>query len=167
MERFFKDNYTRTYRYALSLVGDDEAARDIVADSFEYLIRHFSEQHSEQPSIPTDSDLRNQLYTIVRNKSADHFRRLNVRDRYAQYVIASADGSEPVDADVHEAQVEEIYQAMNLLTPRTRAIVEAHYLQRKKYGEVASEMGISESAVKKHVMQALSVFRERIKRKDC
>lgn len=162
-ERFFKDNYARSYRYAISLVGDGEAARDIVADSFEHLMRHFSTQ---QPP-PTDTDLRNLLLTMVRNKSADHYRRLNVRDRYAQHVVASAERADTVDAGEHEAQVDAIYRAMDLLTPKTRAIVEAHYLQHKKYGEVAREMGISESAVKKHVMQALSVFRERLKQKDC
>ena len=34
-EGFFKENYSKIYCYAHSLVRDDEAARDIVADSFE------------------------------------------------------------------------------------------------------------------------------------
>lgn len=158
-ESFFKDNYSKTYRYALSLVRDEEVARDVVADSFEYLLK-------QRPAV-TETELRNLLWTIVRNKSADYYRHLSVRDRYADYVVASADRADSLDADDHEAQVEAVYQAMALLTPKTRAIVEAHYLQRKKYTEVAQEMGISESAVKKHVMQALSLFRERIKHKDC
>ena len=51
---------------------------------------------------------------------------------------------------------------MEHLTPRTRDVLERHYLQGKKYSEVAMELGISESAVKKHIMQALKLFREKM-----
>lgn len=51
---------------------------------------------------------------------------------------------------------------MEHLTPRTRQVLEAHYLQGKKYSEVAAELGISESAVKKHIVQALRMFREKV-----
>lgn len=51
---------------------------------------------------------------------------------------------------------------MECLTPRTREILEAHYLQGKTYSEVAIELGISDSAVKKHVMHALKFFREKL-----
>lgn len=62
----------------------------------------------------------------------------------------------------HEEQVVQILDLMKCLTPRTREILEAHYLQGKTYSEVAIELGISDSAVKKHVMQALKFFREKL-----
>ena len=55
-----------------------------------------------------------------------------------------------------------IRRLMEHLTPRTRDVLERHYLQGKKYSEVAMELGISESAVKKHIMQALKLFREKM-----
>ena len=50
---------------------------------------------------------------------------------------------------------------MKQLSPRTQQILNEHYLKNKKYREVAAELDISESAVKKHVMQALSFFRKK------
>ncbi len=62
----------------------------------------------------------------------------------------------------HDDKVEMIRRLMEHLTPRTRDVLERHYLQGKKYSEVAMELGISESAVKKHIMQALKLFREKM-----
>lgn len=41
-ERFFKENYSKIYYLVLSLLHDEEIARDIVSDSFEYLFTHHS-----------------------------------------------------------------------------------------------------------------------------
>jgi RNA polymerase sigma-70 factor (ECF subfamily) len=59
-ERFFKENYSKIYYLALSLVHDDEVARDIVADSFEYLFSHhvdlqIAEACNFYPSHPSRS----------------------------------------------------------------------------------------------------------------
>ncbi|MDY4645071.1 RNA polymerase sigma factor, partial [Prevotella sp.] len=48
-------------------------------------------------------------------------------------------------------------------TPRTRQILKLCYVERKKYREVAVELQISESAVKKHIMQALSYMRQKFR----
>lgn len=153
-ERFFKENYSRVYYLALSLVHDEEAARDIVADSFEYLFSHHA--HLK------DEEVGNYLYVIVRNRCSDFFRKQNVRQRYSDYITYFAEKVETVDWLEHDDKVEKIQRLMEHLTPRTREVLEAHYLQGKKYSEVAGELGISESAVKKHIMQALKLFREKI-----
>ena len=49
---------------------------------------------------------------------------------------------------------------MEKLTPHTRHILEECYIQRKKYQEVAEELNISVSAVRKHIVKALQVIRE-------
>lgn len=152
-EAFFKKNYSSAYYLALSIVRDEEASRDIVADSFEYLYSHNREL--------TDGERRNYLYMVIRNKCADHYRRQTVRDKYSEYVIRSAENSEDNDWDEHERLVGQIMEAVKELTPRTQEIVTAHYIKRKKYHEVADELGISESAVKKHIMQALKTLREK------
>lgn len=59
-ERFFKENYSKIYYLALSLVHDDEVARDIMADSFEYLFSHHADLQIDEacnfyPSHPSRS----------------------------------------------------------------------------------------------------------------
>ena len=62
----------------------------------------------------------------------------------------------------HEEQVVHIFHLSDCLTARRREILEAHKLQGNTYSEVAIELGISDSAVKKHVMHALKFFREKL-----
>lgn len=155
-ERFFKENYSKIYYLALSLVHDDEAARDIVADSFEYLFTHHA--HFQE------TEACNYLFVIVRNRCADFFRKQVVHQKYFDYMTSMSEKVEVADWLEHDDKVETIRRLMEHLTSRTREILEAHYLQGKKYSEVAKELGISESAVKKHIMQALKLFREKVRK---
>lgn len=153
-ESFFKENYSKIYYLALSLLHDEEAARDIVSDSFEYLFSHHAELQ--------EAEACNYLFVIVRNRCSDFYRKQAVRQRYSDYITYTADKVETADWLEHDDKVENIRRLMRLLTPRTREVLEAHYLQGKKYSEVALQLGISESAVKKHIMQALKLFREKL-----
>lgn len=154
-ERFFKENYSKIYYLVLSLLHDEEIARDIVSDSFEYLFTHHS--HLQE------NEARNYLFVSARHRCADYFRKQSVRQRYSDYVVYTSEKAEDtMEILEHEEQVVQILDLMKCLTPRTREILEAHYLQGKTYSEVAIELGISDSAVKKHVMQALKFFREKL-----
>ena len=50
-------------------------------------------------------------------------------------------------------------------TVRTRYVLEECYFHRKKYAEVAENIGISINAVKKHIMKALNLLREEFRLK--
>ncbi len=154
-ERFFKENYSKTYYWALSLLHDEEVARDLVADSFEYLFTHHANLQ--------EGEACNYLFVIVRNRCSDYFRRQAVHKRYSEYVSYTTERVENMQWAEHDEEVERIRRLMKDLTPRTREILEAHYMQGKKYTEIAAELDISESAVKKHIMQALSYFRKKVK----
>jgi len=47
-----------------------------------------------------------------------------------------------------------------MLKPPTSDILRACYVEEKKYKQVAEEMGISVSTVKKHIIKALKIVRE-------
>lgn len=155
IEGFFKANYSKIYYLALSLLHDEEAARDIVSDSFEYLFTH-------HPHLQINEAL-NYLFVSVRHRCADYYRKQAVHQRYSNYIAYTSEKAEDaMDFLEHEEQLVQILNLMECLTPRTREILEAHYLQGKTYSEVAIELGISDSAVKKHVMHALKFFREKL-----
>ena len=106
-------------------------------------------------------ELRNYLYMMVRNKCADYFRKQSIHDKFSEYVLRSTEKATNDDWLEHEEKVKMVSDAMKQLSPRTQQILNEHYLKNKKYREVAAELDISESAVKKHVMQALSFFRKK------
>ena len=59
-----------------------------------------------------------------------------------------------------------IHKAISTLTAHTRLILEECYVRRKKYQEVADELNISVSAVRKHIVKALSVLRKEFAKKE-
>ena len=57
-----------------------------------------------------------------------------------------------------------VERVLNELKPPTKEIFISCYVHYKEYREVAEKMGISVNTVKKHIVKALKIIRE--KRKD-
>lgn len=156
-EKLFKDNYSKAYYLALRILHDDEASKDVVADAFELVWRRLQDCEVDK--------LSSYLLTAVKNVCLDYIRKQNIRNRYVQASVQAVGklSFNPEEVDLHEEKIQTIMRSLDELTPRTQQIVTMCYVQRKKYREVAEELGISESAVKKHIMQALSYMRQKFK----
>ena len=156
-EQLFRDNYVKAYYLALRILHDDEASKDVVADAFELVWRRLQDSGVDK--------LSSYLLTTVKNVCLDYIRKQNIRNRYVQANVQAVgkQSFNPEEVDLHEEKIQTIMRSLDELTPRTQQIVTMCYVQRKKYREVAEELGISESAVKKHIMQALSYMRQKFK----
>ena len=98
----------------------------------------------------------------------EYLRRQQLHNRYAKMEIHHLERNSPDEQTVmeREQKMAELTKAIEKLTPQTQRIVNLCYVERKKYREVAAELDISESAVKKHIMQALSFLRQKFKNTD-
>lgn len=156
-EKVFRENFTKAFYLALRILHDEEASKDVVSDAFELVWRKLQGNGVDN----VDS----YLLTTVRNVCLDYIRKQEIRSRYVQASFRASDLiSNTLDQDdVHEEKIQAIMKALEELTPRTQQIVRLCYVEHKKYREVAAELGISESAVKKHIMQALSYMRQKFR----
>ncbi len=159
-ETLFREYFTKAYYLALRILHDEEASKDVVSDAFEQVWRKL--QGSEVDNVSS------YLLTTVKNVCLDYVRKQDIRNRYVQASMRVADwvSNSQDRVDVQEEKIQAIMLALEELTPRTQQIVRLCYVERKKYREVAAELGISESAVKKHIMQALSYLRQKFKDVD-
>lgn len=159
-ETLFREYFTKAYYLALRILHDEEASKDVVSDAFEQVWRKL--QGCEVDNVSS------YLLTTVKNVCLDYIRKQDIRNRYVQASMQVVDWvNNNLDrVDVQEEKIQAIMQALEELTPRTQQIVRLCYVERKKYREVAAELGISESAVKKHIMQALSYMRQKFKGVD-
>lgn len=152
-DRLFREYYKPLLFYALRFVEDQEDCHDIVMAVFEEVWRNH-----ESLSAETTKAF---LYTIVRNKCIDYLRRQNLHSRYVTYTELMSRG---YSEDHHEWESYEknntIKKVLDQIGSPTREILEACYLQEKKYKEVAEEMQISVATVKKHMVRALKMLRE-------
>ena len=156
-EQFFKENYSRFYYFALHLINDEETSKDIVSDCFEYAYNIY-----ENSDI---KDLKVYLYSYIKNKCVDYIRHQDVRRRYADYYIKSTPEFEDTGYDDYEERIKIVSSIRESLTPQTRLILKECYINNKKYKEVAEELNISVSAVRKHMVKALKVIREKSPKK--
>lgn len=154
-ETFFRQNYNDAYQLAFGLLRDEEACKDVVSDAFELLLRLYNSGKTERFTV-------SYLMTTVKNKAIDEIRKRHSRDRYTYYILHHHDTDTVNDLIMQERkkQVDEIMDALDRLTPKTLRVMKACFVERKKYREVAEELGISKSTVKKHVMDALRRLRD-------
>ena len=102
----------------------------------------------------------------VRNKSIDFLRHQNIHEQYIQLYSELTKTYVETEYQEQDERMLSISRAMEKLTPHTRHILEECYIQRKKYQEVAEDLNISVSAVRKHIVKALQVIREECAKKS-
>lgn len=156
-ESFFKQHYDKAFLLALRITRDSETSRDVTSDAFELTWSHMTTGEVDNPQA--------YLFTSVRNKSADYLRRKQVRDRYRQLILLTSTPSFS-DNDLHERRLQRVMEAVEHLSPRTQEVVQAVCVERMKYKEAAIQFGISDNAVKKHVVKALKYLRAQLYGKE-
>lgn len=158
LERVFKQYFKPLYVYAMQILQDEETSKDMVADTFEYVCSHCIDID--------DKTIQGLLYSTLRSRCLDILRHDRVHERYADYYRTVTSR----DADSHYEEYEErcrcVSEALETLPPRTRAILDACYVKKKKYKEAAEEFGITEHGIRKQVYKALYLLKQHIKKKN-
>ncbi len=150
----FREYYSPLYFFACQYVDDEEACRDIVSGAFERLWRNFSKVERESA--------KSFLYIAVRNLCVDYARQASRHREYARYVAAMSRYATDASSLMEREELQQrVNRSIDGLKPPTRDIFVACYVERKKYKEVAEQMGISTATVKKHIVKALKAVRQR------
>lgn len=141
-------------RLAMLLLRDGDAARDIVHDVFESLLR----SGNADASAPY-------LLRAVRNRCLNHLRGLSTKERilevYALDEKEIADGEWPDDETIANIRT----TVANDLTDACRKVLELRFTDGMGYKEISGALGISEVAVYKHLRHAIDVLRSKLSQK--
>ncbi len=163
IEQLFRQHYQRMYQLAMVLLKDDAASKDVVSDVFADVL-------DGDVALRPDST-GSYLLVCVRNKCLNLLSRQKMKDRVHHLLLADASPSiAPMDAivssidsiDREEDKREAILAYMDAeLTPQTRKVLDLRFRQKLKYREIATELGISEVAVYKHLAQGIKKLQQR------
>ena len=149
------DKLTHAIKSVVTIMAmaDEEECHDIVNGVFEEVWRHIDQiDHSTAKSF---------LYASVRNRCIDYVRRMKLRQQYVEFTELMSERYIQADEQIEQQDIKKrISEILNALKPPTKEILEACYIQGKKYKEVAEEMKISISTVKKHMVRALRILRD-------
>jgi RNA polymerase sigma-70 factor (ECF subfamily) len=130
-------------------VGCRATAADLVQDLFVRFWR--------RPLVQVE-ELSTYLLRCAGNIAIDHLRSEGVRSRVSEGLmedVRDSDIDEPQAALEAGNDLRHVEAALRELPERTRQIFLLNRIHGRKYGEIANVMGLSQSAVEKHMMRAL------------
>jgi len=135
------DRYERPLvRYALSIVGDLEAARDVVQETFIKYVESPPPVSGSNGSTPSDAAARPieaWLFTVCRNRAIDH-RRKQSRIIYMNETIDRAsDLPGPVAALESKETADSLFGLLDQLTENQREVIRLKFQNDLSYREIA------------------------------
>lgn len=152
IEHLFKIHYARMYSLAVALLHDNDLAHDIVHDVFFTLLNATSGQCVSE----------GYLLKAVRNRCLNHIRDCEIHQRIARlYFLDNAEYDTEKWPD--DEIIARIYSLIhNDISPKARLIMELRFSDGLPFARIANSMGISETAVYRHLSNALIFIRKKL-----
>ncbi len=156
IEKLFKAHYPQLHRLATVMLHDEDLAHDMVHDVFESVL-------SAGASVPESAGY---LMAAVRNRCLNYLRDTDMHRRLTSLYF--------IDTDTYDAEqwpdeetIVRIYGIIaSELTEASRRVMEMRFVEGLTFAKIAATLGISETAVYKHVRQALIVIRKNLKQHE-
>ena len=154
-EQLFYSEYDRMYRAAHILLGNEDEAKDVVQDVFVQLWTGTSPLRKE--SITAF------LLTCVRNRCLNIIAHRQTEQKAMQLLTP-----ETVDEGSHDDELVEVIKTYidEQLTPQTSRIIQMRYYEEHSYKEISQSLGVSLSAINKHIVQGMRKLRSTFKNKE-
>lgn len=143
LAHLFDSHYERLYRLARRLAPSADDALDLVQETFLRATR-------SPKSIPAGArDEEAWLVRVLVNIRRDEWRKKSVRERHGQAALGRTRLEEDQEASLIARRV--VWQALDALDPRRRAIVVMHELEGLGIPEIAALLGITAITVRWHL----------------
>ena len=149
-ETLYIQYFPSSMRLAMSLLHEEDEARDVVQEVFLKLWE--SDNRVENPSAF--------LIRAVRNACLNRISMLDTRDKIRQRIMLDAP---PDDIDIDGRNEEVRLAIQKLLTPRERDVVDRIYTEGLSYKDAADNLEVSVAAVNKNIVSALKKLRNHFK----
>jgi RNA polymerase sigma-70 factor (family 1) len=153
-DTIFDRFYERLTVFATGIVGDKEAAKDIVQEVFVELAE-------KQGTIDRIQNFQAFLFIAARNRCANYLRRekrLTARNRL--FMERLDDPDELANDRLDDEFLCALHQSMERLPGRSRQIVELYYIEEMRYKEIAEKLHISDRTVESTLRSALLKLRQ-------
>ena len=162
-ERLFKDSYPQMYRMAFSMVEDADDAKDAVSQVFTQMWKGRPNVSEESLSGYLLAATRNQCLHLLRQRQLQQQMEKELRQTAEERLRVGASAGMSSNQEREELLCE-LQQVINdNLTEQDRRVLQLHYEEEMTYQETATVLGISPSAVNKHITRSLAKIRETLK----
>lgn len=140
------------YRLAVALLHDDDLARDIVHDVFVSLL-----------DVTRDTLISGgYLLRAVRNGCLNYIRDCEIHQRIANRYFLENNEYDSEDWPDEET-IAHIYSLIKSeISPQARRVIELRFSEGLPFTSISTTMGISETAVYRHLSHALTIIRKKL-----
>jgi RNA polymerase sigma factor (sigma-70 family) len=140
------------YSAALRVLADVDRASDVAQDTFLQLAKDAGNVTGSLPGW---------LHRVATHKAIDQVRRESARKhREAEYVASqSADTADWKEISPY------VDEGLNLLDPRLRTILIAHFLEGRTTREIARAQGLSQATISRRIETGVELLRARLRRR--
>ena len=146
------DEYSTTiYKHVLTYLKNVSRAEEITQDIFMTVWTHRAE-------LPTISNFAGYLFVIARNRTTSAFREKLLQTAEPKDELEST-WLDPAHALEYRQLSDVLRKGIEMLPSRRRDIFTMSRFEGKSYDEIADVVGISKSAVNKHIVEALLFLR--------
>lgn len=145
-EALYRQHAQSVFRFAMRCVSRRDLAEDLTSEAF--LALYSNIDRIDQSLLP------GWLFTVVRNRARDHWRRQAIEQRYL----------ETLDAPVTVAPLEHWILESPGLKPVHRTCLMLRYVNGMTRAEIATKTGLSEMQVKGYLQYALELLRKTYKK---
>ncbi|HEY8893681.1 MAG TPA: RNA polymerase sigma-70 factor [Niastella sp.] len=153
VERYFQAHFEGLYRYAFTILKNNDDAKDAVQTIF---VKFWE----KRATIDEQQSIQSYLYTSVYNYCLNVKRNEKVRNTYIQ------NNASPQyffnDGLVSRENIKLITEALESLPPQCKQIFFKSRFEKKKYTEIAQEMNLSVKTVEVQIGKALKILREQL-----
>ena len=154
-EHLFKDNYPHMYRMAFSIVENTDDAKDAVHQVFTQIWKG-------KPQVARES-VRGYLLSATRNQCLHLLRTRQLQRQMEDELRQDMALSESEERQELLQQLQQVIE--DNLTEQDRRVLSLHYEEDLTYSETAKVLGISASAVNKHITRSLAKIRKNLNAK--
>ncbi len=152
------DRHSRAaYSLAYRMMGERQAAEDLVQDAFLKVWRSAASYRADRGSVRT------WILSIVHNRGIDQLRSLASRRRTQEKIEASAPTSQPSEAFAESwrnSQREQVREALSTLPPEQLKTLELAYFSGYTHVEIAEFLDVPLGTVKGRMRLGLKKIRD-------
>lgn len=164
----FRYYYPRLKAYALTLIGEDAPAEDVVQDTFLYVWEH-------RAHLASDDNFQAYLYRLAYTRCMDYFRKAQIADRYCSEVyeeylhdcqeLLQSEGT-AFDELFTKDFYQRLYELVELLPAPRREVFLLAYIEGRKAKEIAEELAMPVRTVESHLYLALKFLKSKMTKRD-